>query len=82
MEPFRSPRNIFAETDHTQQAYIAKLKFRYLVEKELEGAWVPMARLSAEAELDRIRELAFALGGHVRVEDLMTHEFVLTERFE
>lgn len=60
--------------------YAAKIKIRFLIEKELAGEWVPMARLSAES--DRMRELCEALGGKIRVLDLVTQSYVVEEEFE
>lgn len=60
--------------------YAAKIKIRFLIEKELEGEWVAMARLSAEG--DRMKELCEALGGKIRVLDLVTQSYVVEQEFE
>jgi hypothetical protein len=63
-------------------AHAAKIRVRYLVEKLIEGAWVLMARLPVESELDQMENLCFAIGGTVRVEDVTRHEYVLDKEFE
>jgi hypothetical protein len=51
-------------------SHTVKLKIRYVIDKEIEGRWVTMARLTEAA--DRIPELCQALGGKIRIQDLVT----------
>ncbi len=57
-----------------------KIKMRYVVEKEIDGAWVAMARLGTES--DRLVPLCEALGGKIRVHDLKEQRYVLERVFE
>lgn len=75
---FALPR---AELD-TEQVFVSKTKIRYTVEKEMAGVWVLMARLPSDADLERLPKLCDAFGGKIRVEDISTHLYVLSEEFE
>lgn len=73
-----------ASLDPDQGGYVSKIRIRYLVEKELDGQWVAMARLPAEAE--GMLSLCETLGGKIRVEDVtrsttLRREFVLEQEF-
>jgi hypothetical protein len=64
----------------SRSEFSVKIKIRYLVEKYIDEAWSPMARLPEQA--DRITELCEALGGKIRVQDLSTGQYVLEKEFE
>lgn len=49
------------------ESFQAKVKIRFIVDKQIDGEWVAMARL---ADLSRVEELSSALGGMIRVQDL------------
>jgi hypothetical protein len=70
------------ESQDSDAVFIAKIKVRYLVEKFLEGAWVLMARFPDGSEPDQMENLCWAMGGKVRVEDVIRHEYVLDKEFE
>lgn len=77
------PYRVYSDPDHG--GYVAKIRIRYLVEKELDGQWVAMARLPAETE--GMLSLCEALGGNIRVEDVSRsteaqRAFVLEQEFE
>ena len=58
--------------DHELPRYAAKIKVRYLIDKWCEHGWVLMARVPGESE--SIEPLCFALGGLLRITDLVTKE--------
>lgn len=70
-DPPRS--NEYAESLHS-----VKIKIRYLVEKKIDGEWVPMARLPENPE--RVEDLCWAFGGVIRVQDLVTLGIWIEER--
>lgn len=82
MHPARSKLDGVAVLNENSGGFASKMKIRYLVEKEIDGQWIIMARLSGEA--DRITELCEALGGKIRVLDLAGQKsvVVLQEEFE
>lgn len=64
--------------DFSELSHLTKLKIRYLVEKKIDGEWVPMARLSEHPE--RVEDLCWALGGVIRVQDLVTLSIWIEEK--
>lgn len=76
------PARAFGEHDDSESSYVSKLKVRYLIEKNLNGQWILMARMSSGVDLDRLREIGFAFGGWIRVQDVQLGSIALQEQFE
>lgn len=69
------PRRVF---EYSETIIHLKIKIRYLVEKKIEGEWVLMARLTEDPE--RVEDLCWALGGLIRVKDLLTGGVCIPEK--
>lgn len=70
--PSSLPQRFHGEAFRSREdpGFPIKIRVRYLVEKLIDGQWLVMARLPDSA--DRIPELSEALGGLIRVQDLVT----------
>jgi hypothetical protein len=78
--PAPLPNRLDGFAGDSTEAFASKIKIRFVVEKLIDEEWVTMARLSEEA--DRIQELCEAIGGKIRVLDLVKQVHVVDEEFE